>query len=46
LKGESVFRVFGNDEDRVKKAVEILKGSFAISKEAVEKKPLIFEVIW
>jgi thymidine phosphorylase (EC 2.4.2.4) len=45
LKGESVFKVFGNDEERVKKAVEILKESFTISKEPVGKKPLIFEVL-
>jgi len=45
LKGESVFKVFGNDEERVKKAVEILKESFTISKDPVGKKPLIFEVL-
>ncbi len=45
LKGESVFRVFGNDEDRVKNAVEILKGSFEVRKEKVERKPLVFEVL-
>ena len=45
LKGESVFKVFGNDEDRVNKAVEILRSSFSVSKEPVERKPLILEVL-
>ncbi len=44
-RGETVFRVFGNDERKVEEAVKMLKDSFSISGERVERKPLIFEVI-
>ncbi|MEO0139803.1 MAG: thymidine phosphorylase [candidate division WOR-3 bacterium] len=44
-RGETVFRVFGNDEMKVEEAVKMLKESFSISGERVERKPLIFEVI-
>ena len=45
-KGEPVFEVRGNDLERMRMAIEMLKTSFELtSKEPTESQPLVFEVI-
>lgn len=44
-KGDTVFRVFANDERRMDEALERLRGAFTVGDEPVERRPLVFEVI-
>lgn len=45
MKGETIFRIFGNDEKRIEKAKEILRNSFIVGDNRPEEKPLIYKVI-
>ncbi len=45
VKGETIFRIFGNDEERMEKAKEILRNSFIIDNNRPERKPMIYKVI-
>ncbi|NPB04646.1 MAG: thymidine phosphorylase [Thermotogae bacterium] len=44
-RGDTIFRVFANDEAKLEKAIEMLEESFALSETKPEPKPLIYEVV-
>ncbi len=44
-KGEAVFRVFANDEEKLDEALNRLRNAFTIGEEQVERSPLIYEIV-
>jgi len=44
-KGETVFRVFANDERKLDEALNRLRNAFTIGEERVERGPLVYEVV-
>ncbi len=44
-KGDTVFRVFANDEGRLEEALNRLRVAFTVGSERVERGPLVYEVV-